>query len=184
MARKISQADLKAILEVVGRYPNGVGSAEIARELTAPPRTLQARLKRLVGAGRLAVQGKGRLTRYSVPSQTAASERAASAAEPMMPGLDPYQSRVSRFAIFCASRSRQESPPATTEIFWMSIGQNSTFYLSAEERHDLAKVGNQHIGVEPAGTYAKQILHRLLIDLSWNSSRLEGNTYRCSIRSA
>jgi Fic family protein len=30
---------------------------------------------------------------------------------------------------------------------------------------------------EPAGTYARQILNRLLIDLSWNSSRLEGNTY-------
>lgn len=27
------------------------------------------------------------------------------------------------------------------------------------------------------GTYARQILNRLLIDLSWNSSRLEGNTY-------
>ena len=25
--------------------------------------------------------------------------------------------------------------------------------------------------------YARQIFHRLLIDLSWNSSRLEGNTY-------
>jgi Fic family protein len=29
----------------------------------------------------------------------------------------------------------------------------------------------------PAGTYARQIYNRLLIDLSWNSSRLEGNTY-------
>lgn len=28
----------------------------------------------------------------------------------------------------------------------------------------------------PAGTYARRILDRLLIDLSWNSSRLEGNT--------
>jgi hypothetical protein len=28
-----------------------------------------------------------------------------------------------------------------------------------------------------AGTYAREILGRLLIDLSWNSSRLEGNTY-------
>ena len=28
-----------------------------------------------------------------------------------------------------------------------------------------------------AGTYAQQIFNRLLIDLSWNSSRLEGNTY-------
>jgi hypothetical protein len=30
---------------------------------------------------------------------------------------------------------------------------------------------------QPAGAYAKQILDRLLIDLSSNSSRLEGNTY-------
>jgi hypothetical protein len=29
----------------------------------------------------------------------------------------------------------------------------------------------------PAGTYARDILNRLLIDLSWSSSRLEGNTY-------
>ena len=29
----------------------------------------------------------------------------------------------------------------------------------------------------PAGTYVRQVLDRLLIDLSWNSSRLEGNTY-------
>jgi hypothetical protein len=33
------------------------------------------------------------------------------------------------------------------------------------------------IADQPAGTYAKQILNRLLIDLAWNSSRLEGNTY-------
>ncbi|HDL64733.1 MAG TPA: Fic family protein [Proteobacteria bacterium] len=29
----------------------------------------------------------------------------------------------------------------------------------------------------PAGTYLRQVMDRLLIDLSWNSSRLEGNTY-------
>jgi Fic family protein len=31
--------------------------------------------------------------------------------------------------------------------------------------------------MRPAGTYARHILDRLLIDLAWNSSRLEGNTY-------
>ena len=30
---------------------------------------------------------------------------------------------------------------------------------------------------EPAGTYSRAILNRLLIDLSWASSHLEGNTY-------
>ncbi len=33
------------------------------------------------------------------------------------------------------------------------------------------------MAAEPAGTYARHICQRLLIDLSWNSSRLEGNTY-------
>ena len=32
-----------------------------------------------------------------------------------------------------------------------------------------------YLGDRPAGPYVKQILNRLLIDLSWNSSRLEGN---------
>ena len=54
---------------------------------------------------------------------------------------------------------------------------NTTFYLSPKERAHLTEVGETKTGVEPAGTYAKQILNRLLIDLSWNSSRLEGNTY-------
>ncbi len=30
---------------------------------------------------------------------------------------------------------------------------------------------------QPAGTYTKVIFNRLLIDLSWNSNTLEGNTY-------
>ena len=29
----------------------------------------------------------------------------------------------------------------------------------------------------PAGTYARRILEKLLVDLSWASSRMEGNTY-------
>jgi len=41
----------------------------------------------------------------------------------------------------------------------------------------LLELGRSLDGERPAGTYARQILSRLLIDLSWNSSRLEGNTY-------
>jgi fido (protein-threonine AMPylation protein) len=38
-------------------------------------------------------------------------------------------------------------------------------------------MGTSPEGERPAGTYARHIFNRLLIDLSWNSSRLEGNTY-------
>ena len=44
-------------------------------------------------------------------------------------------------------------------------------------RSDLARLGQVSFEELPPGTYVRQFLHRLLIDLSWNSSRLEGNTY-------
>jgi hypothetical protein len=54
---------------------------------------------------------------------------------------------------------------------------NVTFYLSSETRQHLFEIGRSADGQRPAGTYARKIFGRLLIDLSWNSSRLEGNTY-------
>jgi Fic family protein len=54
---------------------------------------------------------------------------------------------------------------------------NGTFYLSEITRKHLLEIGQSQIGVLPAGTYALQIYNKLLIDLTWNSSRLEGNTY-------
>ena len=54
---------------------------------------------------------------------------------------------------------------------------NQTRYLSPEIRQHLHNIGRSPDGERPAGTYARDILGRLLIDLSWASSRLEGNTY-------
>jgi hypothetical protein len=54
---------------------------------------------------------------------------------------------------------------------------NQTRYLPPEIREYLHTIGRSPDGERPAGTYARDILGRLLIDLSWASSRLEGNTY-------
>lgn len=61
--------------------------------------------------------------------------------------------------------------------FLTSYQPNQTYYLPLETRQKLAKIGQVGITDLPAGTYLRQIMDRLLIDLSWNSSRLEGNTY-------
>jgi Fic family protein len=63
--------------------------------------------------------------------------------------------------------------------FLESYIPNQSSYLGQK---DLARMKAIGIAINPeelapAGTYAKQILGRLLIELSWNSSRLEGNTY-------
>ena len=70
----------------------------------------------------------------------------------------------------------QRKPVAYHAEFLNSYRPNVSHYLSEQERHHLTKLG----GIRPetpAGTFARQLLNRFLIDLSWNSSRLEGNTY-------
>jgi len=54
---------------------------------------------------------------------------------------------------------------------------NETAYLPQTVRDHLRAAGHTPHESLPAGTYLLQVYNRLLIDLSWNSSRLEGNTY-------
>ena len=68
-------------------------------------------------------------------------------------------------------------PVGYKQDFLNSYQPNVTFYLPPETRRRLAEIGKVGITDLPAGTYLRQILDRLLIDLAWNSSRLEGNTY-------
>ncbi len=76
------------------------------------------------------------------------------------------------------SRSLQaRTPVGYNQSFLRSYKPNETFYLSKVQRESLTSAGRVEVQPRPAGTYARNILNRLLIDLSWNSSRLEGNTY-------
>ena len=53
----------------------------------------------------------------------------------------------------------------------------TTFYRPEPLRRQLHEMGRTSAHERPAGTYARDILGRLLVDLSWASSKLEGNTY-------
>ena len=69
-------------------------------------------------------------------------------------------------------------PPKAYNRQWLeSYLPNKTFYLSQTQLKTMKTEGQRNIDNHSAGTYAKKIYHRLLIDLSYNSSRLEGNTY-------
>ncbi|MGH8170349.1 MAG: Fic family protein [Steroidobacteraceae bacterium] len=54
---------------------------------------------------------------------------------------------------------------------------NETAYIPDETRAHLHEIGRPIPAQRAAGTFARDILGRFLIDLSWASSRLEGNTY-------
>ena len=53
----------------------------------------------------------------------------------------------------------------------------TTWYLPDTIRTRLHEAGRTPVSDRPAGTYARDIYERLLIDLAWASSRLEGNQY-------
>ena len=72
---------------------------------------------------------------------------------------------------------KERTPVGYDQDFLRSYEPNQSFYLSPDQRKKLAADGRVEAIDRPAGTYARNILNRLLIDLSWNSSRLEGNTY-------
>jgi hypothetical protein len=54
---------------------------------------------------------------------------------------------------------------------------NRTAYVPDKLKVHLHKIGKPIVAERAAGTFARDILSRFLIDLSWSSSRLEGNTY-------
>ena len=181
MPRRIPEQELETIIAAVAHRPSGANARAIADALgnKLPFRTLQYRLKFLVDDGRLAKDGEGRWATYRLP---AVEERGALIAEPArLEGQGEVTVTVSPAGEDIRAYLRQPAtvrkPVGYDRAFLDAYRPNETFYLSAAERARLADVGKPDFGAQPAGTYAKRILNRLLIDLSWNSSRLEGNTY-------
>lgn len=175
MANQIPEEALATIEDAVRRNPNGVSAPEILRTLAAPipPRTLQYRLKHLVTRNRIVMDGEGRWARYRMPDTAIDAVAREDTNEPVIP-LSEVGTAI-RDYVRQAPEARK--PVGYDRKFLDRYRPNASFYLTQQDRAHLATVGRPQIAEQPAGTYAKLILSRLLIDLSWNSSRLEGNTY-------
>ncbi len=171
MARPIPQADLEAIEAAVGQHEGGASAAQIAEALVNPGarRTLQYRLRALVDAGRLRLSGDGRAARYHLGGEAVPQAEAAD--------IVPLSPEGQALLAYVRQPVAMRQPVGYDRAFLDSYRPNETYYLTQEHRDHLATVGKPQIEAAAAGTYAKQILNRLLIDLAWNSSRLEGNTY-------
>ena len=169
---------------VVGRHPAGVGVKDLERELDGivPRRTLQYRLARLVSLRRLIRQAQGRSTVYRLPPPVDVGAQASAAPAPLGMTVDAVPDDLLRLRDdlrkrYLALPANQRTPVGYRREFIDDYRPNVSAYLSDEERTSLLSLGELRGTPEPAGTYARQILDRMLIDLSWNSSRLEGNTY-------
>lgn len=180
MAKQIFQDELAAVEQAFQSHPDGASAQQILQVLALPIplRTLQYRLKYLVTHDRLVKEGDGRWARYRLPTlasqakgNTALEE--ARVSEPVF----PISAEGTAIRNYVRRPLEARTPVGYDRAFLDAYRPNSSSYLSEAERTHLAAIGRPPIAEQPAGTYAKQILSRLLIDLAWNSSRLEGNTY-------
>lgn len=180
MAKQIPELALAAIEQAVRGHPEGASAQQVLQVLVQqiPLRTLQYRLKYLASRNRLVKEGDGRWARYRVPDAALRTEVAALAVRPddEEPPL-PLSSGAAAIRNHVRQPVEARRPVGYDRGFLDTYRPNTSAYLSEIEREHLATIGRPQIAEQPAGTYAKQILNRFLIDLAWNSSRLEGNTY-------
>ena len=174
MPKRINPNELEAIVEAVSRFQDGASIGDIIPEVDSSltRRTLQRRLAKLIAENKLRADGEKKGKRYYAvrPSQGFTGLEVEAAGFPISTLGRTLMSKVSK-------PSYMREPVGYNRDFLDSYKPNESFYLTESIRERLAKLGHISDEVLPAGTYVRRVYSRLLIDLSWNSSRLEGNTY-------
>ena len=184
MPKKLPE-DLTAKKEAeIARHPDGVGIDELHTVLAdiVSRRTLQRRLSSLVEQRRICADGDGRALKYrggtgDVTIALQGVSVTASAGQVTAEIYVPTSAEGEEIRAYVRQPIQGRKPVGYHRELLETYRPNQTHYLPPEIREHLHNIGRSPDGERPAGTYARDILGRLLIDLSWASSRLEGNTY-------
>ncbi|MEZ5536743.1 MAG: Fic family protein [Thiolinea sp.] len=163
-----SQQVLDALRQAQEPLPISAISQRLAEKI--PERTLQRALQALVESGLIVAIGQNRGRKYQLVQSVSADKVAESGGFLFSPD--------SLAAIRKVRQPLFTREPCTYKPEWLAeYVPGQSFYLPEAMRKTLLARGQQVSAGLPAGTYAQQIFNRLLIDLSYHSSRLEGNTY-------
>ncbi len=160
---------LDLFLQAIQSKPDGMTMSEIL--LIYPNvtrRTAQRWVNQGVEQGLVTPLREGRHIRY-VPTQ-ADTTQSTLANIPL--------STDSQDIVEYINRPLSARTPVAYQHDFLDVYQpNRSYYLSKSLRQQLYNMGQTDQKNRPAGTYGRAVLNRLLIDLSWASSHLEGNTY-------
>ncbi|MFM0594214.1 MULTISPECIES: Fic family protein [Paraburkholderia] len=130
-------------------------------------------LARLVATGVLERNGAGRAVTYRIsPLPSATPTIAQDQQEARDSPAWCYQSTELVAALSAPLGTRK--PVSYQRVFVDGYQPNVSSLLPASLAAQLQEKGKSK-DQQPAGTYARKVLEQLLIDLSWSSSRLEGN---------
>ncbi|WP_109482758.1 Fic family protein [Paraburkholderia sp. C35] len=172
MARSIYTDVLDAIQRLSHAGQSDVSSGDVVRATQSSPATVRRHLEALVAGGQLTRSGQARSSRYRL----AVAVSPATAEAPSI-GLSPVWSPASvelghKLDLPLAARD----PVTYRREFVEDYVPNESWLMPQELAESLYRDGRLR-EQQPAGTYARKVLEQLLIDLSWSSSRLEGNRY-------
>ncbi len=182
MPKKLPEDLTSKIEDEIARHPDGVRMDDLHAALAdiVSRRTLQRRLGELVEQKRVDTEGQGRGLRYRAPPKKIAveiTEQAHATDEIRGETYIPVSSAGQEVLDYVRQPVQGRKPVGYNRDFLEGYRPNETRYLPPDVCDHLHNIGRSPDGERPAGTYARDILGRLLIDLSWASSRLEGNTY-------
>lgn len=182
MPKKLASDLADRVADAVLRNPEGMAIGDIYEAFApeASPRSLLRILKMHMRRQRILAKGAGRATRYfSPPSQAEGN--------PVTPALKasgqaeayvPLTGESGMLRDWVRRPITLRKPVGYERALLDAYEPNKTFYLAdADWRTRLHEISRLPTNPQVAGTYARDILNRLLIDLSWASSHLEGNTY-------
>ena len=167
------------VIAALAAFSRPVKRSELERVLVGRvgARALRTRLATLVRDGRLRKLGDRRWTTYALP-ESGPEVASGTTSVDEDDALERSLSRSARTLLEKLARpvSERTASGYRPAYAWAYL-PGTTRWLDTTEREHLHRLGTVAGTAQPAGTYARNILDRLLIDLSFNSSRLESNTY-------
>lgn len=169
--------DLLRLIQA-GQSPIAPGELEVA--LAIPRSTLNRELSGLLARNLIEREGQGRSTRYVLTQTAGATADADQVKSPEAPPTSavPSPLRWSKPAVELLDQLNAplgaRAPVGYDQRFVDSYVPNESSLLPPLLASDLYAAGRGK-DQQPAGTYAREVLQQLLIDLSWSSSHLEGN---------
>ena len=181
MPKVIRSEEFDQIAEVVGRFPAGADLDEVLVAIGdgMSRRTLQRRLADLIAERRVIGGREQKSFKYRLAPITGTLK--VTEESDRMGAQGEVYIQASREGAEIKAYVRQpiqgRRPVSYNITFLEAYRPNTTWYLPENLRQQLHTLGRSPADLAPAGTFARDILNRLLIDLSWASSRLEGNTY-------
>lgn len=169
---------LAAVRALAQRGRDTVSSTDVTAETHGSSATVRRHLNTLCALGTLVRTGHARATRYALTGQPAAQQPAAPlSTSATASSTHPEWTQASlQLAQYLRVPLGARDPVTYQRGFVDDYAPNESALMPPALAEALYRTGRL-AGQQPAATFARKVLEQLLVDLSWSSSRLEGNRY-------